>query len=92
MSGERTTSTSFMSGTGLKKCRPTKRSARFVAAAISVMESDDVLEAKIVVRRAGRVERLEHLALGVQVLHHRLDHEVAARQVLERRSCPRAGP
>ena len=46
--GERTTSTSFMSGTGLKKCMPTKRSARFVTAAISVMESDEVFEAKIV--------------------------------------------
>ncbi len=45
--GERTTSTSFMSGTGLKKCSPTNRVGRFVVAAISVMESDDVLEAKI---------------------------------------------
>ena len=48
VSGERTTSTSFIRGTGLKKCRPTTRSARLVAAASAVMESDDVLEAKIV--------------------------------------------
>jgi hypothetical protein len=32
----------------LKKWSPTKRCGRFVTAAISVMESDDVLEAKIV--------------------------------------------
>ena len=50
----RTTSTSFITGTGLKKCRPTKRCGRFVAAAISVIVSDDVLLAKIV--RAGQSE------------------------------------
>src|SRR6058998_2397253 len=44
----RTTSTSAISGTGLKKCRPTKRSARFVAPAISAIVRLDVLEAKIV--------------------------------------------
>ena len=48
VSGERTTSTSFMSGTGLKKCSPTKRAPRRVLAASSVMESEKVLEAKIV--------------------------------------------
>ena len=44
----RTTSTSFITGTGLKKCRPANRSARFVAADISVIVSDDVFEQKIV--------------------------------------------
>ncbi len=38
-----------MSGTGLKKCSPTKRAGRLVFAAISVIDSDDVFEAKIVV-------------------------------------------
>ena len=42
-----TTSTSFIIGTGLKKCRPTKRSGRLVAVIISVIEIDDVLLAKI---------------------------------------------
>ena len=32
----------------MKKCRPTKREGRFVVAAISVMEREEVLEAKIV--------------------------------------------
>src|SRR5262245_32639388 len=44
----RTTSTSCISGTGLKKCRPTKRSERLVAAAIAAIVRLDVLEAKIV--------------------------------------------
>ena len=43
----RTTSTSFMTGTGLKKWRPAKRSARLVAAAISVIVSEEVLEQKM---------------------------------------------
>ena len=43
----RTTSTNFISGTGLKKCRPTKRSGRLVAVISSVMESEEVLLAKI---------------------------------------------
>ena len=44
----RITSTSFMIGTGLKKCRPTKRSGRAVEAPISVTVRLEVLEAKIV--------------------------------------------
>jgi hypothetical protein len=51
VSGERITSTSFIRGAGLKKCRPTNRPGRRVPAASSVMESDDVLEAKIVSSR-----------------------------------------
>src|SRR2546430_450807 len=44
----RTTSTSGISGTGLKKCSPTKRSPRFVAAAIAAIVRLDVFEAKMV--------------------------------------------
>src|SRR6185437_8491199 len=44
----RTTSTIFIAGTGLKKCIPTNRSARDVAAAISPMVRLDVFDAKIV--------------------------------------------
>src|SRR5437762_1968189 len=43
----RTTSTSFMSGTGLKKCTPSTCPGRLVAAAIAVTLHDDVLEARI---------------------------------------------
>ena len=42
-----TTSTSFISGTGLKKCIPMNRSTRCVAVIISVITRDDVLLAKI---------------------------------------------
>ena len=42
------TSTSFMTGTGLKKWSPMNRSGRRVAAASSVMQSDDVLLARTV--------------------------------------------
>src|SRR5207245_8844085 len=44
----RTTSTSGISGTGLKKCKPTKRSARRVAAAMAAIVRLEVLDAKIV--------------------------------------------
>ena len=44
----RTTSTSGISGTGLKKCSPTKRSPRCVAAAMAAIVRLDVLDAKIV--------------------------------------------
>ncbi len=40
-------STSFMTGTGLKKCMPANWSGRFVAVASSVMGMDEVLLAKI---------------------------------------------
>ena len=46
----RITSTSFISGTGLKKCRPPTLSGRFVAAASSVMQSDEVFDA---IRQSG---------------------------------------
>ena len=47
----RITSTSFISGTGLKKCSPPNRSGRVVAAASSVMQSDDVFDRRSVCRR-----------------------------------------
>ena len=43
-----TTSTSFIRGTGLKKCSPTMRSGRAVAAAIAAIVRLDVFEAKMV--------------------------------------------
>ena len=43
-----TTSTSFISGTGLKKCRPATRSGDLHLAAMAVIDSDDVFEARMV--------------------------------------------
>lgn len=42
------TSNNFITGTGLKKWSPTNLSFLFVTDAISVIESEDVLDAKIV--------------------------------------------
>ena len=54
VSSARTTSSSFMRCTGLKKCMPTTWPARVVAAAISVIESEDVFDARIASRGAMR--------------------------------------
>ncbi len=43
MRAPRTTSTTFISGTGLKKWYPATRSGRLHAAAIAVIDSEDVL-------------------------------------------------
>ena len=42
------TSTSFMTGTGLKKWSPPNLSFRSVTLAISVMDREEVLDAKII--------------------------------------------
>ena len=83
----RTTSTSFMSWTGLKKCRPTMRCGRPEAVPISPIEKDEVLLAKIVVGLQTPLSSLEELLLDVEVLDDGLDHEVAVGQVLEARAC-----
>jgi hypothetical protein len=79
----RTTSTSFITGTGLKKWRPTKRSGRPVAMASWVMVSDEVFEAKIALLLDHLVRLRKVALLLVQVLDDRLDHQVAVRQVGE---------
>ena len=53
------TSTSCITGTGFMKCIPITLSGRFVRAAISVMEIDEVLRRQNGPRRGRRVERLE---------------------------------
>jgi hypothetical protein len=46
LSSPMTTSTSFITGTGEKKCNPSTRSARSVAAASSAIGIDEVFEAR----------------------------------------------
>ena len=75
-----TTSTSFITGTGLKKCRPTNCAGRLVCAASLVMEIDDVLLAKITSGRAMRFERAEDFGFRLEVLDHRLDDEIRIRE------------
>ena len=58
----RMTSTSFITGTGFMKCMPMTLSGRFVAAAILVIEIDEVFEARMHSGCAMRVELREELA------------------------------
>ncbi len=74
----RISSTSGITGTGLKKCIPTKRARRAgaTAAARRSMAIDEVFEAKIAVGRGDAVEGRPQRRLDVGVLEDRLDHEV----------------
>jgi hypothetical protein len=58
------TSTSCMTGTGFMKCMPITFSGRLVRAAISVIEMDDVFEARIVSGSAdsSSVWKMEYLS------------------------------
>ncbi len=60
---------------------PTKRSSRPEPAAISVIDSVDVLEAKIVCGGQTFVELAAQRVLGFQILEHRFDHDVALREL-----------
>ena len=79
-----TTSTSGRIGAGLKKCMPTMRAGCFMPAASDVIESDDVFDASIAVRRDDDLELAEQLALDVEVLDDRLDDELRADEVAKR--------
>ena len=72
----RITSTSWSTGTGLKKCMPITRSGRAVAAASAVIGIDDVLEARIA--RAGSTASAARnsSSFAADVLDDRLDHQV----------------
>ncbi len=77
----RTTSTRSRIGAGLKKCMPTTRSGCAVAVAIAVTESAEVFVASTASGATIASSAPEELALRVEVLDDRLDHEVAAGQV-----------
>ncbi len=72
----RTISSSGSTATGLKKWKPTTRSGRSSSAAISVIDSDEVLVARIASALTHRLELGEHLLLDREVLEDRLDDEV----------------
>ena len=76
-----------MTGTGEKKCMPTKRARRASgsAAARRVMEIELVLLARTAVAGAAAATSREELALDLLVLEDGLDHELgAARRVGQR--------
>ncbi len=77
----RISSSSAITGTGLKKCMPMKRSGRSVAVASLVIEIEEVLVAISAPRLQRRAEILQDLDLQVLVLGRRLDHEVAGHKL-----------
>ena len=81
----RTTSTSFISGTGLKKCIPMNRSGRLVAVISSVIEMDEVFEAKIASFFTIAVERGIHFFLRGDIFDDGFNHDVAIREVFSAR-------
>ncbi len=88
----RTTSSSFITLAGLKKCMPTTSCGRLVNAAIWSTSSVEVLRGQ---DRAGLhhlVERLEDLFLDAHVLEHGLDHQVGVLDVVVGQRGVRAAP
>ena len=77
------TSTSDSTGTGLKKCRPTTRSGRPVAAAKVMIGNDDVFDAALVGSRKDLVESAEQRPLRVEVLDDGLDRDLPIGQLGE---------
>ena len=77
-------STSFISGTGLKKCMPATRPGCRSPAAIAVTDSDDVLDARIVCGRDDLFELAQQRALLGEILDDRLDDELRADAIAER--------
>ena len=60
-------STSVISGTGLKKCRPVKRSGRSVAAASRVIEIDEVLVASSADGLSVNPAKIRHFTASLSV-------------------------
>ena len=91
--GVATTSTSFISAGGLKKCMPTTRSGCGTSGADLGTGSEEVLRREDRPVSAGLGELGEQSALQLEVLGRGLDHQVAAgqaRQLLDGRQ-PLAG-
>ncbi len=77
----RTTSSSFITGAGLKKWVPMTRSGRWVARAISMIGSDEVLLTRMACSGTMLVEPAEELHLVGEALDDRLDDHVAVAQL-----------
>jgi hypothetical protein len=75
----RITSTSFSTGTGLKKCIPITRSGRSVTAASDVIGIEDVFEARTRLGQQPSARRKSPPSRGV--LDHRLDQQVGRHEV-----------
>ena len=82
-----TTSTSFITGAGLKKCRPMTSPGRDVAAAHSITGSDDVVVARIAPGLQISSRAANTRPLDVELLGDGLDDEVDVGEVLQRAWC-----
>ena len=71
------TSTSFITGTGLKKCIPITLSGRLVSAASLVMEIDEVFEARMTSGASQPVQIAKNLRLDLKFLGSGFDDKVA---------------
>ena len=67
------TSTSFIIGTGLKKCIPITRSGRDVCAASLVIEMEEVFEARMTSGRRDGMQLAEQRGLDVKLFRRRLN-------------------
>ena len=95
VSPARITSTSFSTGTGLKKCMPITCAGRPVAAASVPIGIELVFEARIAWRGQRRVGAAEDVLLDRRVLDDGLDHQVGRDERRRRARCaraPRPGP
>ena len=81
----RITSTSRITGTGLKKCMPTTRPGRPVAAASVAIGIELVFDARMAPSGKTLVGAAEQLLLDGRVLDDRLDHELGRNEVADRR-------
>ena len=75
MDGATTTSTSGMTGAGLKKWSPSTRAGWAVARAIASTERALVLVARMASAHVAGIERAQDRALRGQVLEHGLDDQ-----------------
>ena len=83
MRSARTTSTSGISGAGLKKCMPATRSGCASSAAIAPTEQRRRVRGQDRVGRADSLELREHRVLGLELFEHRFDHDVATRELVQ---------
>ncbi len=83
-----TTSTSRITGAGLKKCMPTRRPGWMSPAAIAVGDSDEVLVASTQPGDDQHLQVGEQGLLDGQVLGYRLDHAFRVGQLAEFRGRP----
>ena len=83
VSSPTTTSTSFITGTGLKKCSPSTRSRRLVHEASCAIGIDEVFDAMIARSSRSSSRRWKTAPLHRHVLEDRLDDDLGTGEAVE---------